>query len=75
MKINNKYKMIVKNFIDTFYEKETVFYDEDTGAWYSRLTGNYEGYDYIKELCLEIQEHYVSLEEEANNFDLGQANS
>lgn len=67
--------MIVKNFIDTFYEKETVFYDEGTGTWYSRLTGNYESYEYIKELCLEIQEYYMTIEEEVTNIDLGQASS
>ncbi|AEW47457.1 hypothetical protein BCB4_0229 [Bacillus phage B4] len=65
-KVNGKYKQILKDFIDTFYGKETVFYDDCNKKWYSRLTGDYHDHKYISDLVREIQEYYIECEEVRN---------
>lgn len=62
-KINGKYKQIIKDFIDTYYGKETVFYYADSKKWYSRLTGEYHDYEYITDLVRDIQHYYMECEE------------
>jgi len=45
----NKHQSLLKRIIDGFYNKETVFYKEDTG-WYSRVDGKYVDEDNVERL-------------------------
>ncbi|AMW62645.1 hypothetical protein DIGNKC_126 [Bacillus phage DIGNKC] len=54
----NRHQSMMKRIIDGFYNKEVVFFDEDTG-WYSRVDGKYVDESVIEQL---VEDAIISYE-------------